>query len=515
MNNNVNKNDNPILFIIMDGYGEGKNSDKNAIHVASTPNLDKLKKDYPWITLGASGKDVGLPEGQMGNSEVGHLNLGAGRIVYQNYTRINLAIEEETFFSNQKIIDAINKAIINKSKLHLIGLLSDGGVHSHIEHFKAILKLSKSLGCNDVFIHANLDGRDVPPRCAEKYIDDLEQYMADNNIGQFATISGRYYGMDRDNRWDRTQLAYDALTLGKGIKVNNAKEAVVNGYERGEDDEFIKPSVIINDGKPITTIDDNDIVFYVNFRPDRARQMTWALNIDDFDDFKREKTPKINFLCMCQYDENMDLPIAFPPQKLDNILGEILSQNGIDQLRIAETEKYAHVTFFFNGQKEKPYDKEQRVLVASPKVPTYDLKPEMSAFEVRDKLVNLIKKKSAKVYICNFANCDMVGHTGIFDAAVQAVETVDSCIGTLVAKILKNDGIVLITADHGNAEEMINEEGGPITAHTTNHVPFMVISNNKYQIKDKGILADIAPTILSLLGIEKPKEMTGESIIIK
>lgn len=510
------ENEKPVVLIIMDGFGIGPENDSNAVYTANTPHLDDYKTRYPYTLLKASGLAAGLPDGQMGNSEVGHLNLGAGRIVYQSYTLINREIEQGGFFKNPEILRIIENSIHHKTDLHLMGLLSDGGVHSHIDHFKALLKLCKDMGQHRVFIHAALDGRDVPPRCAGKYVTDIEAYMAEIGTGSIATISGRYYAMDRDNRWERTQLAYKALVNGEGIPVDKALDAVTQGYGRGEDDEFIKPSIVVKNNAPLAKIKNGDNVIFVNFRPDRARQLTWSLTLEDFDDFERTEFPKIQFLCMCQYDESLDLPVAYPPQDLKKIFGEYLSENGIKQLRISETEKYAHVTFFFNGQKEEPFPDEERVLIPSPKVPTYNLKPEMSAFEIRDRLMALIKNRKAKVYICNFANCDMVGHTGVFDAAVQAVETVDSCVGSVVEKVLKNNGTAIITADHGNAEAMKDENGNPITAHTTYPVPFYLIGENftGVKLRENGVLADVAPTILDILGLEKPIEMNGDSLII-
>ncbi len=517
MENNKLDNNKPVVLLILDGMGLGKNDESDAVYKANTPALDGLKQNYPYIKIKASGQDVGLPEGQMGNSEVGHLNIGAGRIVYQSYTLINKSIENGSFFNNEVLIKGIRQAKENLRAVHLAGLLSDGGVHSHINHFKALIEMCKSAGIDKVYIHAMLDGRDVPPRCAQKYIDEIETFMKHNNAGEIATVSGRYYGMDRDNRWDRTQLSYDTITQGKGIEVETATQALKTAYERKEDDEFVKPSVIIKNGKPVGVVNDKDTFIFVNFRPDRARQITWAMTLNDFDDFKRDKKPNVNYICMCRYDETLDLPVAFPPQNLKNILGSVLSENKIEQLRISETEKYAHVTFFFNGQAEEPMEYEKRILIPSPRVPTYDLKPEMSAFEIRDRLTNAIKNNAAKVYICNFANCDMVGHTGKFKAAVSAVETVDMCVHTVVKKVLKNLGFVLITADHGNAEEMLDEKGNTVTAHTTNPVPFISVSNDadKVTLRGEGRLADIAPTILDILGIEKPAEMDGQSLILK
>jgi 2,3-bisphosphoglycerate-independent phosphoglycerate mutase len=498
----------------MDGYGEGKPDNRNAVFTAKTPNLDNYKKNYPFSKIGAAGNDVGLPEGQMGNSEVGHLNIGAGRIVYQSYTMINKAIKEKTFFENNVLKSCIKKAADTKKDVHLIGLLSDGGVHSHINHFKALLDLSKKEGAENVFIHSLLDGRDVPPRCALKYIDELEEYMNGAAIGKIASVCGRYYGMDRDNRWERVKLSYDAIVSGKGVAAESASSALNKAYERGEDDEFVKPSVITDKGSPLGSIKEGDSVIFVNFRPDRARELTYALNVDDFKGFEREDYPKTNYVCMCRYDEALDIPVAYPPLELKGILAEVLSENNISQLRIAETEKYAHVTFFFNAQIEEPFKLEERILIPSPKVATYDLKPQMSAYEVTEKLLDAIEKELFDVYICNYANCDMVGHTGVFDATIKAVETVDECVGKVVQASLKKGFDIIITADHGNADAMIDDKGGVITAHSLNKVPFILVSKDKHKVRGDGVLADIAPTILELLGIENPCQMSGKSMIV-
>lgn len=504
----------PLMLVIMDGWGESKNSEKNAIALANTPVWDKLIKEHPYTELGASGESVGLPIGQMGNSEVGHLNIGAGRVVYQQFTRINKSIKDGDFFENKAFLSVTNSVKANKGKLHLMGLLSDGGVHSHIRHIYALLELAKKQGFEQVYVHAILDGRDTPPRSAEIYIKDLEAKMKELGIGVIATVSGRYYSMDRDKRWERTLLSYKAYTDGEGIMAKSALEAVQAGYERNENDEFVQPTIITENGKPIVVVEDNDGILFFNFRPDRARQITEAFTNKSFTGFVRNKTPNIYFVCMSQYEKSFGLPVAFPPIELKNILGEYISNLGLKQLRTAETEKYAHVTFFFNGQIEEPYPGEDRILVPSPKVATYDLQPEMSAYVVTDKVVEAIKKNIYDVIILNYANCDMVGHTGFLDATIKAVETVDSCVGEVMKAINEVDGELLITADHGNAEKMENlDTGKPHTAHTTNPVPFIYYGKKEINFDEGGILADIAPTMLDLLKLEKPEEMTGHSLI--
>lgn len=504
----------PLTLIILDGFGEREEVVGNAIINAPTPNLDYYRSHYPFTTIGASGFDVGLPDGQMGNSEVGHLNIGSGRVVYQSYTKIDKSIADGDFFENEILISAFVRAKEKKSKVHLIGLLSDGGVHSHINHFYALLKMGKRIGVPDILIHAVLDGRDVPPRCAEKYIKECEEKSKEIGIGKIASVSGRYYTMDRDNRWDRIEKSYRAYVLGEGYEVSDAISAVREGYQREENDEFIKPTVIINNGKPVGVIQDSDSIIFVNFRPDRARQITRALTANDFSFFERKIFPKTYYVCMAQYDEKFKLPVAFYPIKLDNILGKVLEDNGKTQLRIAETEKYAHVTFFFNGQEETPFHNEDRKLIPSPHVPTYDLKPEMSAYELENYLLNEINENKYDVIIVNFANPDMVGHTGIYEAALKAVETVDICVGNIVKAIQKLNGTIIITADHGNIEHMYDENKMPITAHTTNRVPFFFVGNKDIKLRNGGILADIAPTILELLNIKIPIEMTGKSLLI-
>nr|WP_174391330.1 2,3-bisphosphoglycerate-independent phosphoglycerate mutase [Caldanaerobius polysaccharolyticus] len=509
-----------VTLVVMDGYGKNQNLEGNAIANANTPNLDRYYREFPNTTLKSSGMAVGLPEGQMGNSEVGHLNIGAGRVVYQEFARISKAIEDGDFYTNEVLVKAVDNAIEHGSALHLMGLVSDGGVHSHISHLYALLKLAKDKGLTKVYVHAFLDGRDVPPACATEYIVALEEKMSELGVGRIATVEGRYYAMDRDKRWERVKLAYDAIADGIGIKVSSAVEAVKKAYERGETDEFVKPSVVMNGDKPVATVNPHDSIVFFNFRPDRARQLTRSFIYEDFDSFERKRGYiPVHFVTMTQYDETFGdlVHIAFEPiKKLENTLGEYLSKNGIRQLRIAETEKYAHVTFFFNGGIEEPNENEDRVLIPSPKVATYDLKPEMSAYEVTDELVKRIKSKDYQFILVNYANCDMVGHTGVYDAAVKAIEAVDRCLGRVVDAVMEQGGVVLITADHGNAEQMIDyNTGDPMTAHTTNVVPFIVIGAGDVKLREGGKLADIAPTVLDIMGLPKPQEMTGESLIIK
>jgi len=507
----------PLMLIILDGWGYREAIEGNAILAAKTPNLDHLMEEYPWCFLEASGEAVGLPEGQMGNSEVGHLNIGAGRIVYQDLTRINFSIRKGDFFKNPAFLGAISNAKANDSSLHLMGLVSYGGVHSYMTHIYALIKLAQQEGLKKVYIHAFLDGRDVPPKAALKDIKELDAFCKENGSAKIATISGRYYAMDRDKRWDRTKLAYDALTMGVApYKAPDAEAAVSEAYERGETDEFVKPTVITDlEGKPEAVIKDNDSIIFFNFRPDRARQLTWAFVNKDFDSFPREKHPKVYYVCMAQYDETLDLPIAFPPEELKNVLGEVLSKQGLIQLRIAETEKYAHVTFFLNGGQEKCYEGEDRCLIPSPKIATYDLKTEMSAYEVTDEVIEKIRSGKYDTIILNFANMDMVGHTGIFEAAVKAVEVVDNCVGRIEAVLKEVGGVAIITADHGNAEQMENPKTGePHTAHTSNPVKCIYFGNDEVKALKNGKLCDLAPTLLEILKVRKPEEMTGESLII-
>ncbi len=498
---------NLMALIIMDGFAKAPDTDGNAICKASTPNLDRLFAKYPNTLIQASGMDVGLPEGQMGNSEVGHTNIGAGRIVYQELTRITKSIGDGDFFENPALLSAMENCKENKSALHLMGLLSDGGVHSHIKHLYGLLEMAKRHDLTKVYVHAFLDGRDVSPTSGAGFLEDLEQEMEKIGVGKIASVMGRYYAMDRDNRWDRVEKAYDVMTKGQGKKIENAAEYVRVSYEEEVTDEFIVPATT-DAGR----IEKDDSVIFFNFRPDRAREITRAFVDPEFEGFTRKFFP-LTYICMTQYDATMPgVDVAFRPQKLVNTFGDYISEKGYTQLRIAETEKYAHVTFFFNGGVEKTAEGEDRVLIPSPKVATYDLKPEMSAYEVKDAVLSRLENQD--VIILNFANCDMVGHTGVFDCAVRAVETVDACVGEVVDAILAKGGSVLVTADHGNADCMYAEDGSPFTAHTTNPVPLLVAGAGDVKLREDGRLADIAPTMLSLMGLEKPEEMTGSSLIL-
>lgn len=499
----------PLILMILDGFGIAPESG-NAIKAAKKPNIDKLFAENPITQIGASGMDVGLPDGQMGNSEVGHTNIGAGRIVYQELTRITKTINEDKLKDNEAIVSAMDKALENGTALHLMGLLSDGGVHSHNTHLYGILELAKKKGLEKVYIHAFLDGRDVPPSSAADFVQACVDKTEEIGVGKIATVMGRYYAMDRDNRWERVEKAYAAMVYGEGVEAECPVCAVKNSYKEDVTDEFVVPSVV----KGGATIQPNDSVIFFNFRPDRAREITRTLVDPDFNGFERKNGFfPVNFVCMTQYDATMpNVDVAFKPQVLTNTLGEYISDKGMAQLRIAETEKYAHVTFFFNGGVEKQYPGEDRILVKSPSVATYDLQPEMSAYEVTDKLVPAIKSGKYDMIILNFANCDMVGHTGVFDAAVKAVEAVDECVGKVVDAIKEMDGVALITADHGNADKMVDTDGEPFTAHTTNPVPFCVIGYD-CELKDGGRLADIAPTMLQILGLPQPEEMDGTSLI--
>ena len=508
---------NLTMLMILDGFGENKNEKGNAVKIANTPNIDKLMKMCPTTDIYTSGLNVGLPEGQMGNSEVGHTNIGAGRIVYQELTRITKAIEDGDFFSNQELIAAIENCKKNHSKLHILGLVSDGGVHSHIRHLYGLLELAKRRDFEDVYVHCFLDGRDTPPASAEGYIVKLQEKMKEKGVGKIASISGRFYAMDRDKRWQRVQKCYDALVNGEGIKANSAEKAIEDSYQKEVFDEFVEPTVICNNGEPVAKIEENDSVIFFNFRPDRAREITRAIVDKDFNEFETKKM-NVYFVCFTSYDETMpNVHIAFKKEVLHNTFGEVVSKAGLTQLRIAETEKYAHVTFFFNGGEEKQYPGEDRILVPSPKVETYDQKPEMSAYEVTDKVVDALENDKYDVVILNFANTDMVGHTGSLEAAIKAVEAVDECVGKIVKVIEEKKGNLIITADHGNAEQMIDyKTGEPHTAHTTNPVPIILVTANpEYKLKENGKLADLAPTMLDLMGIEQPKEMTGESLLVK
>lgn len=506
----------PTVLAILDGFGISEKNYGNAIKDANTPNIDSYLENYPNNILHASGMAVGLPEGQMGNSEVGHLNIGAGRIVYQELTRISKAIEDKIFFQNSVLLGALENAKANHSALHLWGLLSDGGVHSHNTHLYALLELAKDYGLKNVYVHCFLDGRDVPPSSALGYVEELETKIKEIGIGQIATVAGRYYAMDRDNRWERVALAYDAITMGLGEKAQSAKEAVQNSYDKNEVDEFVKPTVIYNDDQPVATVNAHDSIIMFNFRPDRAREITRAFVDSGFDGFDRKKGYfPLHYVCMTQYDAAMpNVHVAYSPQSLGNTFSQYISDLGLKQLHIAETEKYAHVTFFFNGGIEPPYAGEERILVPSPKVATYDLQPEMSAYEVTEKLLHAINEDTYDMIIVNYANCDMVGHTGSMEAAITAVETVDKCIGKIVEATVNKGGQLLITSDHGNSDEMLDEHGNVVTAHSTNPVPIILINaDEKYNISS-GVLADIAPTLLELMELPKPTEMTGNSLLV-
>ncbi|WP_027406938.1 2,3-bisphosphoglycerate-independent phosphoglycerate mutase [Anaerovibrio sp. RM50] len=500
----------PVALIIMDGYGNGKTCDpNNAIQIAKTPVIDSLRQNFPSTHIQASGEFVGLPDGQMGNSEVGHTNIGAGRIIYQALTRITKAIKDGDFFKNEALVSVASEAKSNGGALHLMGLVSPGGVHSHSEHLYGLLQFAKNQGFKDVYVHAFLDGRDVDPSSAAEYVAELESKIAEIGCGKIASLSGRYYAMDRDNRWDRVQKAYEAIALGKGVAADDAVGAVKASYANEVTDEFVVPAVV-GDYKGMK---DGDGVVFFNFRPDRARELTHAFTDVDFGGFDR-KALKLSFATMTQYEEGLNVKVAYPPESITNTLGEVISKNGMTQLRIAETEKYAHVTFFFNGGVEEPYKGEDRILVPSPKVATYDLQPEMSAIEVTDKVVEAIKSGKYDFIILNYANGDMVGHTGVIEAAVKAVETVDTCVGRFVEAIREVGGDVCITADHGNADQMVDPEtGAPFTAHTTNPVPFIVVSDRVGWIASDGALCDIAPTLLTLAGMEIPAEMTGTPMV--
>lgn len=501
----------PLMLCILDGFGWVPNkTEGNAIVAAKTPNLDKLFATCPYTTIGASGMDVGLPDGQMGNSEVGHTNIGAGRIVYQELTRITKAIQDGSIRSNEAIVNAMKAAIDSGKAIHMMGLLSAGGVHSHIQHLFGLLDMAKDMGATEVYVHAIMDGRDVPPDSGKGYIDELQAKLNELGVGKIASISGRYYAMDRDNRWDRVEKAYAAFVYGEGVKGTPA-EVMANSYAEGVTDEFVVPAVTCEGGR----IAEGDTVIFYNFRPDRAREITRTFVDDEFTGFERKNGRfAVNYVCFTQYDATMpNVEVAFKPQSLTNVMGEYLAKCGKTQLRIAETEKYAHVTFFFNGGVEAPFEGEDRALIASPKVATYDLQPEMSAFEVADECVKRIESGKYDVIILNFANCDMVGHTGIFEAAVKAVEAVDTCAGKVIDAVLAAGGQVLLTADHGNADQMREPDGAPFTAHTTNPVPFLVAGAGDVKLREGGVLADIAPTMLKLMGLAQPEEMTGKSII--
>ncbi|GAB4338223.1 MAG: 2,3-bisphosphoglycerate-independent phosphoglycerate mutase [Desulfobulbaceae bacterium] len=518
------KRDTTLLLAILDGWGYGEPSPTNAITVADTPNMDRWMAGHPFTTLVAHNGMVGLPEGQMGNSEVGHLNIGAGRIVYQDFTRINKSIADGDFFTNpalEKIMDAVHAA---DSALHLFGLLSDGGVHSHIDHLKALLEMAHKKGLRTVFVHCFMDGRDTPPTSGAGYVDELLAAMERIGCGRIATISGRYWAMDRDTRWERVEKAWDAIVAGRGIIEEDPAAAVRNAYDRGETDEFITPVVLTENGEPVGCVRDNDGIIFFNFRADRARELCRAFTEKDFTGFDVADRPRIlDLVTFTEYDHTFDLPVAFPPVTMENILGEVVSRNGLRQLRIAETEKYAHVTYFFNGGEEEPFPGEDRILIDSPRdVATYDQKPEMSAYAVTDKLLEALEQARSlanpyQLVVLNFANGDMVGHTGVLEAAVRACEAVDTCLGRIADFILAHGGTLLITADHGNAEIMVDpENGGPYTAHSLSPVPLVLVdeAHRNCSLKEGGALKDIAPTVLTLLGLPIPREMEGENLLV-
>ena len=501
-------------LIILDGFGECDKREGNAVCISGTPGIRALEQAYPYTQISACGESVGLPEGQMGNSEVGHLNIGAGRVVYQELTRITKDIRDGGFFKNDVLNAAMDNAKKNGKKLHAYGLISDGGVHSHLNHLYALLEMAKQHGLSDVYVHCFMDGRDVPPDSGKEYIRQLEAKMKEIGVGRIATVMGRYYAMDRDNRFERVKLAYDAMVRGEGVSADSAEAAMQQSYDKGELDEFVLPTVIQKDGAPTAVIGAGDSVVFFNFRPDRAREITRAMTQKDFDGFDRQLFP-LYYVCMTQYDKTFEnVCMAYKPQVIKNTLGEYLSKKGLKQFRIAETEKYAHVTFFFNGGVEKPNPGEDRYLIPSPKVATYDLKPEMSAYEVTDEAVRQIESGKYDVMILNFANPDMVGHTGVLEAAVKAVDTVDACAAKVVGAILKQGGEAIITADHGNAEQMIDECGNTVTAHSLSKVPFILVSERlkDVHLREDGILADIAPSLLKMMGLDVPEEMTGTPI---
>ena len=508
----------PVVLMILDGYGLNSSTKGNGVALAKTPVMDKLMAEYPYVKGYASGLAVGLPDGQMGNSEVGHLNMGAGRIVYQELTRITKSIEDGDFFENTELLVAIENCKKNNSDLHLYGLLSDGGVHSHITHVFALLELAKRNGIKNVYVHCFMDGRDTAPDSGKDFIAKLYDKMEELGVGEIASVTGRYYAMDRDNRWDRVEKAYRALTLGEGNQAACGKCAIKASYEAGKTDEFVEPTVITKDGKPVGVIKDKDSVICFNFRPDRAREITRCFCDDEFTGFDRGSRKDVYYVCFTDYDVTIpNKYVAFKKEKITNTFGEFLAANNMTQARIAETEKYAHVTFFFNGGIEEPNKGEDRILVKSPKVATYDLQPEMSALEVCDKLCEAIRSDKYDVIIINFANPDMVGHTGVVDAVIKAIETVDACVGRAVEAVKEKDGVMFICADHGNAEVLVDENTGePYTAHTTNPVPFILVNyDNEYTLKENGKLCDIVPTLIDIMGMEKPAEMTGQSLLIK
>ena len=508
----------PTVLMILDGYGLNDKHEANAVYEAKTPVMDSLMANYPFVKGYASGMAVGLPEGQMGNSEVGHLNMGAGRIVYQELTRITKEIQDGDFFKNEALLHAVRNAKEHHSALHLFGLLSDGGVHSHNNHLYGLLELAKREGLEKVYVHCFLDGRDTPPASGKDFVTELMDKMKEIGVGEVASVMGRYYAMDRDNRWDRVEKAYNAMVKGEGLTAACGACAVQNSYDDGKTDEFVVPTVIVKDGAPVATIKDKDSVIFFNFRPDRAREITRAFCADDFEGFDREKRLDLVYVCFTEYDVTIpNKEIAFHKVSITNTFGEFLAAHHKTQARIAETEKYAHVTFFFNGGVEEPNEGEDRILVKSPKVATYDLQPEMSAYQVADKLVEAIQSQKYDVIIINFANPDMVGHTGVENAAIKAIEVVDECVGKAVDALISVDGQMIICADHGNAEQLVDyETKEPFTAHTTNPVPFILVNYDPaYTLKEGGCLADLIPTMIEMMGMEQPAEMTGHSLLVR
>ena len=509
----------PTVLMILDGYGLNDRCDHNAVCEGKTPVMDQLMSQCPFVKGNASGLFVGLPDGQMGNSEVGHMNMGAGRVIYQELTKITKSIQDGDFFQNQEFLAAVENCKKHDSALHLFGLVSTGGVHSHLTHIYGLLELAKRNGLEKVYVHCFLDGRDTPPESGKGFVEELESKMAELGVGQVATVMGRFYAMDRDKRWDRVEKAYNVMTKSKGKTAESAAAGIQASYDDGKADEFVEPFAVVKDGKPVAAIQDNDSVIFFNFRPDRAREITHAFRDAEFDGFAREKKLDLVYVCFTDYDETItDKLVAFKKEGITNTLGQYLADHGKTQVRIAETEKYAHVTFFFNGGVEEPNQGEDRVLVPSPKdVATYDLKPQMSAYEVCDKLVDAIKSDKYDVIIINFANPDMVGHTGVESAAIKAIEVVDECVGRAVEALKEVDGVMFICADHGNAEQLVDyETGEPWTAHTTNPVPFILVNADpSYKLREGGALCDIAPTLLELMGMEQPKEMTGKSLLVK
>ena len=515
--NNANSKS-PTVLLILDGFGLSDQTEHNAIAMADTPVLDRLMEECPFVKADASGLAVGLPEGQMGSSEVGHLNIGAGRVVDQDLVRISKEIESGDFFENEALLKAVNNAKENGTSLHIYGLVSDGGVHSHNSHLYALLDMAKRNGVEKVYVHCFLDGRDTPPESGITYVQALQDEMDRIGCGTIATVGGRYYAMDRDNNWDRIEKAYRAMTLGEGETADSAAEAVTQSYEKGDTDEFVLPMVVMKDGAPVATIEDGDSIIFFNFRPDRAKEITRTFCSDEFDGFDRGPRKQVTYVCFTDYDDTIpNKEVAFDKVTLDNTFGEWLAANGMKQARIAETEKYAHVTSFFNGGVEEPFEGEDRFLIPSPKVATYDLQPEMSVDEVCDTMIEKIRSGEYDVIIANFANSDMVGHTGVEEAAVEAVASIDKCIGRVVEAVEEEDGQLLICADHGNAEVMVDPETGePMTAHTTNPVPIILVNYDPdYTLREGGCLADIAPTLIEMMGMEKPAEMTGESLLIR